>query len=122
MTRPESFFNFADLSAGLARALAPGIDTRIFPGEHAMLSIVSFEPNSRGSIHSHAEEQWGVLLEGSGVRIQDGVAVPVRKGDFWRTPCGVAHGFEAGPDGAKVLDIFAPPRAAYRKAGSGFAA
>ena len=86
-----------------------------------MLSVVSFAPNSEGSIHFHPEEQWGVLLEGSGTRIQDGVDVPVGEGDFWRTPGGVEHGFRAGPDGAKVLDIFAPPREAYRTTGSGFA-
>lgn len=55
-------------------------------------------------------------------RIQDSVDVPVGPGDFWRTPGGVEHGFKAGPDGAKVLDVFAPPREAYRKSGSGFAA
>ena len=122
MSRPDTFFNFADLSEGIARTLAAGIETRVFPGEQAMLSVVSFEPDSVGSIHSHPEEQWGVLLEGSGIRIQDGVEVPVGTGDFWRTPGGVAHGFRAGPDGAKVLDVFAPPREAYRQAGSGFAA
>ncbi|MEM6973426.1 MAG: cupin domain-containing protein [Pseudomonadota bacterium] len=121
MSRPDTFFNFADLSAGIARTLAPGIDTRIFTGEHAMLSVVSFQPMSVGSIHSHAEEQWGVLLHGSGTRIQGGVEVPVGSGDFWRTPGNVEHGFIAGRDGATVLDIFAPPREAYRRAGSGFA-
>ena len=120
--RPDTFFNFADLSGGIARTLAEGIETRVFPGEQAMFSVVSFEPNSEGSIHAHPEEQWGVLLEGSGTRIQDGVDVPVGKGDFWRTPGGVEHGFRAGPDGARVLDVFAPPREAYRTSGSGFAA
>ena len=121
MNRPATFFNFSDLSEGIARNLAEGIETRVFPGDQAMLSVVSFEPNSEGSIHSHPEEQWGVLLEGSGIRIQGGVDVPVGAGDFWRTPGGVEHGFRAGADGAKVLDIFAPPREAYRTAGSGFA-
>lgn len=122
MSRPDTFFNFSDLSAGIARELAPGIETKVFPGEQAMFSVVSFAPDSEGSIHAHEEEQWGVLLEGSGVRIQDGLEVPVGSGDFWRTPGGVAHGFRAGPDGARVLDVFAPPREAYRKAGSGFEA
>ena len=121
MNRPATFFNFSDLSEGIGRNLAAGIETRVYPGDQAMLSVVRFEPNSEGSIHSHPEEQWGVLLEGSGTRIQDGVDVPVGAGDFWRTPGGVEHGFRAGPDGAKVLDIFAPPREAYRTAGSGFA-
>lgn len=122
MSRPDTFFNLADLSRGITRTLTTGIETRVFPGDQAMFSIVSFEPNSEGSIHAHPEEQWGVLLEGSGVRIHDGVDVPVGPGDFWRTPGDVPHGFRAGPDGAKVLDVFAPPREAYRTAGSGFAA
>ena len=116
----DNFFNIDDPSLGIPRQLAEGITTRVFPGEQAMLSLVSCEANSAGSIHSHPEEQWGVCLEGSGVRIQDGVDVPFRKGDFWRTPGGVEHGIRVGPDGATVLDIFAPPREEYRQSGSGF--
>ena len=122
MEKPDTFFNFSDLSAGIPRTLTDGITTRVFPGDQAMLSVVSFEPNSEGTIHAHPEEQWGVMLEGTGVRIHDGVEVPVGAGDFWCTPGNVPHGFRAGPDGAKVLDVFAPPRQEYRKAGSGFAA
>ena len=120
MPKTENFFNFADLSDGISRNLTDGLNAVIFAGEQAMLSVVTVDPNKQGSIHSHPEEQWGLVLEGSGVRIQDGVDVPVSKGDFWRTPGGVEHGFRAGPEGAKLLDIFAPPREAYRKAGSGF--
>jgi len=122
MSRPDTFFNFDDLSAGIARTLAPGLETRVFPGEQAMFSIVTVAPDCAGSVHAHPEEQWGVMLEGSGVRTQGGVDVPVAVGDFWRTPGGVEHGFRAGPDGAKILDIFAPPREAYRREGSGFSA
>jgi len=116
----ETFFNLNDLSQGIHRVLAEGLETRVFPGDQAMLSIVRAGPNKAGSVHSHPEEQWGVLLEGSGVRMQGGVDYPVEAGDFWRTPGGVEHGFTAGPDGAVVLDVFAPPREEYRKAGSGF--
>ena len=114
------FFNLDDLTQGLHRVLREGMETRIFPGDQAMLSVVRAEPNTAGSIHSHPEEQWGVLLQGSGVRLQDGTEHPVKAGDFWCTPGGIEHGFTAGPDGAVVLDIFAPPRAEYRKAGQGF--
>lgn len=121
MTRPTNFFNLGDLPDAVRRTLAPGITTQIVSGEQAMLSIVDFEPNSEGSIHRHPEEQWGVLLEGDGIRIQDGVEVEVAAGDFWLTPAEAEHGFVAGPDGARVIDIFAPPRPAYRTGGSGFA-
>ena len=120
MSQREHFFRLDDLSQGLVRDLAPGLRTRIFAGDQAMLSVVEFEPNSTGSMHSHPEEQWGVVLEGSGVRVQGGEEIEVREGDFWRTPGGVEHTFRAGPEGARVLDVFAPPREAYKKAGSGF--
>ena len=120
MSVKTEFFNLDDADQGIRRELAPGLSTRIFAGDQAMLSIVTVAPNAAGSIHSHPQEQWGVLLEGEGVRIQDGEEVAVRAGDFWRTPGGVSHGFRAGPSGAKVLDIFSPPREEYKKGGSGF--
>ncbi len=116
----ENFFNLSDTSQGIARQLGEGLATRVFPGEQAMLSLVTIAPNAQGKLHSHPEDQWGVLLEGSGVRTQGGEEVPVKVGDFWRTPGGVPHSFRGGPAGAKVLDVFAPPREEYRKAGSGF--
>ena len=118
----QHFFNLNDLNDGIHRALAEGVEARIFPGDQAMISVVTLAPNKAGSIHSHPEEQWGILLEGSGIRIQDGVEHPVSEGSFWLTPGGVEHGMIAGPEGLKVLDVFAPPRAEYRKPGSGFGA
>ena len=118
----ENFFNMDDLSQGISRQLAEGIATRIFPGEQAMLSLVRCEANTTGSIHAHPQEQWGVCLQGSGIRIQDGVEVPFSQGDFWCTPGGVEHGIRVGDEGATVLDLFAPPRDEYRKTGKGFAA
>ena len=116
----QQFFNLHDLSQGIARDLADGVRTRIFPGENVMVSVVRISPNRAGEIHSHPQEQWGVMLEGSGVRIQDGVEHEVSSGDFWQTPGNIPHGFRGGPEGALILDIFSPPRDEYRKAGSGF--
>ncbi len=116
----DTFFNLDDLDQGIRRVLADGMETRIFPGERAMLSVVRAAPGAAGSLHSHPEEQWGVVLKGGGVRLQDGVEHAVSAGDFWRTPGGVEHGFTAGPEGAVILDVFAPPRDEYRRAGAGF--
>jgi len=113
-------FNFQDNTQGIPRRLAPGITSRIFPGANVMLSIVRFEPNSVGPVHSHPEEQWGVLLEGECIRIQGGEEVDMRAGDFWHTPGGTPHGIRVGKGGAMVLDIFSPPRPEYRNAGEGF--
>ena len=119
--RPENFFNLDDREGGVPRDLAPGITAKVFSGDQAMISVVRFEPNVMGTLHAHPEEQWGFCLEGSGTRFQDDLRVDVSKGDFWRTPGGVSHTMESGPEGLVVIDVFAPPRKAYKKAGSGFA-
>ena len=121
MHNNQNFFNLEDTSQGIHRELAPGLVARIFVGDNAMLSIVTLAPNASGTIHSHPEEQWGVLLEGTAVRIQGDVEVAVSTGDFWRTPGGMPHGLRAGTTGARVLDIFSPPREEYKKGGKGFA-
>jgi len=59
------------LTQGIAREL-------IFLGEQAMLSVITIAR----TLHSHPEEQWGVLLEGSGIHIQGGQEIAVTKGDF----------------------------------------
>jgi len=120
MPKEQFFFNLNDTTGGICRDLAPGLSARIFPGEQAMLSVVTIAPNAEGLLHNHVEEQWGVMLEGSGVRTQGGEEVNVKAGDFWRTPANVPHRFRAGPKGARILDIFSPPREEYRKAGRGF--
>ena len=116
----EHFFNIRDLKRGIPRELTPGVSTRIYVGEKSMVSVVSLKPNARGKIHSHPEEQWGFLLEGGGIRIQDGIEHSVEPGDFWRTPGGISHGFVANGLGAKILDLFSPPREEYRLTGKGY--
>ena len=57
MSQRKEFHNLFDESDGLFRELGPGLTTRIFAGEHAMLSIVSIGPNQIGTMHHHPEEQ-----------------------------------------------------------------
>lgn len=120
MGKADWVFQLNGDARGIARKLAEGVNASIFPGENVMLSVVRVDPNSAGSIHSHAEEQWGVLLEGRCTRIQGGVEVEATAGEFWHTPGGVSHGVRTGDQGALILDIFSPPRAEYRQTGKGF--
>lgn len=120
MGKADWVFQLNGDARGIARKLAEGVNASIFPGENVMLSVVRVDPNSVGSIHSHPEEQWGVLLEGRCTRIQDGVEVDATAGEFWHTPGGVSHGVRTGDQGALILDIFSPPRAEYRQTGKGF--
>lgn len=120
MSQRQEFFNLYDMSQGIKRELGPGLNTRIFTGDQAMLSVVELAPNAVGKVHNHPQEQWGVMLEGDGVRVQGGEEIAIKAGDFWRTPGGVPHGIRAGSQGARILDVFSPPRDEYKKVGSGF--
>src|SRR5206468_2634800 len=86
MSQKSEFHNLDNPADGLFRELASGVTTRIFSGEHAMLSVVTLAPHAQGTLHHHPEEQWGVLLDGSAIRVQGDEEIPVKKGDFWRTP------------------------------------
>ena len=116
----NNFFNIKNFSQGIKRELTKGVNARIFPGDEAMISIVNLQPNAAGNIHNHPQEQWGIMISGSGIRIQNKDKIPVVEGDFWRTPGGIDHGFIAGKDGAIIVDVFAPPREEYKKEGKGF--
>ena len=85
-----------------------------------MLSVVEVPANAKAATHSHPEEQWGLVLEGECVRIQGGLEVSARAGDFWYTPGGMPHTVRGGDEAAVILDIFSPPRTAYKTPGKGY--
>ena len=120
MKQIDNFFNVNNLEKGIQRQLGEGLKTSIFCGDQAMISIVDIEPNAKGMIHSHPQEQWGFMIEGSGIRIQGGEKIEIKKGDFWLTPGNIEHGVIAGKNGARIMDIFSPPRDEYKKSGTGF--
>ena len=88
MTQRDEFFNIDEYDHSIARELGPGLNTRIYAGEQAMLSVVTIAPNAKGELHKHPE--WGLLLEGSGIRVQGDERISVKKGDFlahiWQYP------------------------------------
>lgn len=112
-------FNINDDTQGIPRELGTGIITRIFAGQNVMLSVVRVAPHTSGTVHSHPEEQWGVLLDGECVRIQGDEELRMRAGDFWHTPGGVQHSIRTVETGATILDVFSPPRDEYKKPGRG---
>ena len=107
------YFNVHDMRGAIPRELAEGIHADIVSSPNVMISVVRVAPNATSTSHSHSEEQWGVLLEGSCTRFQGSEAVEMSVGNFWCTPGGVVHNITAGSQGALTLEIFCPPRSAY---------
>jgi quercetin dioxygenase-like cupin family protein len=121
MTEKKKWY-FKSKDDGVFRRLTDTITTRIFVGNNIMFSLAEIGPHTEPTIHSHDEEQWGILMEGECVRIQDGEEVEMKKGDFWLTPGNTPHGVRTGEKGAVILDVFSPPRGAFLEPGEGLGA
>lgn len=91
---------------------APGVHLQPVAGDRLLLSRARFEPHSEAPVHTHDEEQMGMVLSGSGDFELDGETRRVGPGDVYHAPPGVPHGLRAGAEGCVVLDVFSPPRAA----------
>ena len=112
-------FNLTNPAHGIPREIAEGIRGSVFVSQNAMLQVARFEPHCAVPMHSHAEEQWTLVLEGSCIRILDGVETRAQAGDFWFFPANSSHGARTEESGALLLDVFSPPRPEYRVAEQG---
>ncbi|MFQ5839770.1 MAG: cupin domain-containing protein [Candidatus Methylomirabilales bacterium] len=106
---------FADLEASPEREIAPGVKIRVAWGKHLMLSRVVMEPGAVVPMHSHPNEQAGIVLAGEFDFTIGTETRRVRTGDTYFIPGGVTHGCTASAGQAIALDIFTPPREDYKK-------
>ena len=113
-------FNYNEERGAIIRTLAEGIKSHVFLGINSMISVVHIDPYTKGTIHSHPEEQWGILVSGTCKRIQNGKEMTMTKGDFWYTPSNILHGISTDKDPAVIIDFFSPSRDAYTKSGKGY--
>ncbi len=83
----------------------------ILLGEKIMLSFVDMPANSFADAHSHKDtEQVMIVLKGDAEFVVEGKIYPVQEGDVLIFGPDVEHGAYVGPHGARVLDVFTPPR------------
>ena len=89
----------------------PGISFRHVHGEQVSFSVFELGPDADLPRHSHHNEQAGMLLKGSLTFFTAEGETQAGPGDIWVIPGHEEHGGLAGPDGATVVEVFAPPRA-----------
>ena len=107
---------FDDIRSIVPRRIWDGITARGVHGERLTLAVVELEPGAVAELHSHDHEQLGMVLRGSiFFRIRDEER-DLRPGETWQIPSNTPHRAVAGPDGATVLDVFAPPRSEWQEA------
>ncbi|MDX6476709.1 MAG: hypothetical protein QOH95_2220 [Gaiellaceae bacterium] len=87
-----------------------GVVGRAVAGREATLVAIELEPGTAVPEHNHVNEQTGMLLRGAiTFRIGDERKELV-PGATWVIPANVPHDVVAGPDGAFLIELFAPPR------------
>ncbi len=101
---------FADVAALAPLRIWEGVGGRVVHGERVTLAVVELDPNSVIPEHSHENEQVGMIIAGS-LRFRVGdEARELGPGGTWRIRANVPHEVHTGPNGAVVVEVFAPPR------------
>ena len=102
--------NLVDLADLRPIQVWEGIRARRVEGAQLTLAIVELEPGAEVPEHVHDSEQNGMVITGEmRFRVGDEERL-LGPGGTWRILGGVAHSAEAGPEGAVVIDTFAPIR------------
>ena len=104
-----SYFSHADELERLQ--IWDGLVGRAVAGKEASLVAIEIEPNAVVPEHRHPNEQTGFLVRGSMTFTVGGETQELRPGSMWVIPADVPHTVVAGPDGAALAELFAPPRA-----------
>ena len=88
-----------------------GVVGRVVEGERVTMALIELAAGCVIPEHRHHNEQLGVCIAGSlRFRIGDETR-DVGPGDGWRILGDIPHQVQTGPDGAVVLESFAPARA-----------
>ena len=106
---------FVRLDQVRAFELVAGVSGQPLFGEGGMLNLIRFEPDATVPLHSHPHEQLGIVLEGMQALVVDGITHELEPFEAYALPGGVEHSAYCGPDGALVLDVFAPVREDYHE-------
>lgn len=87
-----------------------GVAARTVHGERISFGIVELDPGAVVPEHQHEQEQLGMVLSGE-MQFRIGEErKTLGPGETWTIPSNVPHEVTAGPDGAVVIDVFAPVR------------
>jgi quercetin dioxygenase-like cupin family protein len=101
---------FDDIREIVPLQIWEGVIGRAVAGSEATLAAIELDPDTKVPEHHHANEQTGVLLRGA-LRFRIGEETKdLVPGSMWVIPADVPHSVDAGPEGAFLVELFAPPR------------
>ena len=101
---------FGDISGMNGQQIWDGVVGRAIHGERITMGVIELDPGSIVPEHRHENEQLGIVLRGSVAFRVGGEARELGPGETWRIPANTPHEIRTGPNGAVVIDVFAPAR------------
>jgi quercetin dioxygenase-like cupin family protein len=101
---------FGDVRRLPLKPIWDGIAARVVSGERLSFGVVELDPGAVVQEHVHEHEQLGMVIRGA-MRFRVGDETrDLGPGETWTIPSNVRHEATAGPEGAVVIDVFAPAR------------
>lgn len=101
---------FDDVARMGPQAIWEGVSGRVVHGERITMGLVELDAGAVVPEHRHEQEQLGIVLQGSlRFRIGD-ESRDLGPGELYCIRSNEPHEAHAGPDGAVVIDVFAPLR------------
>jgi quercetin dioxygenase-like cupin family protein len=107
---------FGDVSSLDLQRIWEGVHGRVVHGDRITLGVIELDPGSIVPEHSHEHEQVGICLSGSVVFRVGDESRKLHAGEMWCIPSNARHEVHVGPQGAVVVDVFAPTRDDWREA------
>src|SRR6266508_420704 len=102
---------FGDVRTNDPLRIWDGVAGWTVDGERLTLALIELEPDSVVPEHSHENEQVGILLHGSLAFRIGGEERELAAGATWQIPSNTPHDVRTGPEGATLVEVFAPGRA-----------
>ncbi|MBV8530504.1 MAG: cupin domain-containing protein [Candidatus Eremiobacteraeota bacterium] len=111
MKRSHMFYSLETLAP---QDVFTGYRARIFHGDKITFAVLEVEPHAQLPGHSHRNEQVGLLVRGElTFNVGDEHRI-LHAGAGWVIPAHAPHDATAGPQGAIVIETWAPPRHDFR--------
>ena len=102
--------HFSEVRELTPQVIWSGVIGRSVHGSEATFSALTLDAGISVPEHSHMNEQIGMLVGGSVTFHIGDETKALSPGAIWVIPAHVPHSVDVGPDGASIVEIFAPPR------------
>lgn len=92
------------------------VRVKLVTGDNMQLVWAEFQPDGRYDLHSHAREQFSVMISGRMKLTVGDETREIGAGEMWHAPANVVHGGELTGDKPVVfIDVYSPPNEEFRR-------